>query len=649
MAVFYFDVSITSASTGASAVWAAAYRHATAMTSHQKSVERDYSRKADELAHEEIILPPDAPKWAQERYLDGDVARASERLWNDVEAREAQGKRARSAQYSRSMTIAIPVELSHADRVTLMRDYLTATYAAEGMVVDWVIHDIPDNPHAHVMLSMRRLEEQGWGLKERRWNNPSHAEAWRRSWAEFANAALERAGFEARIDHRSLAEQGIELAPVSYSPHVVEHAKAAGLPAYAKERAEAALLKNQDYLLANPEHVLVVLSAKRTVFSAADIRKELAKRLNISVGGQDFSLSPEALSGLHDRVMAAPELVRMDEVGPRGEDLFSTRSKQIVEIRMQHQAIELASRRIALAEGQGAEALSDSLNNGQAAAVRAMIAPEALTLITGHAGTGKTFAIAEAARVWNARGFEVLGGAISGKASIELDGIKGMTAASLAAWENRWANGERPDRPFVFFMDEAGMVGSNNWARIQAHVADMGGKLIAVGDAEQLQPVSAGSAFKVIQDKIGSTIIDYVRRQNDPADRLATHNLAAGGQKVGEALWHYAKQKKIIFEPSVSHAVEAIVEGYFAGDAQESRIALAHRNKDVDALNLELRAEAIRRGIVDAAQVQSYTRPQAPDMLDVSAPPAPLELGPGDRVRFTRPEREASVQRSSFG
>ncbi|WP_127904098.1 AAA family ATPase [Solirhodobacter olei] len=649
MAVYYFEANVVSASTGASAVWSAAYRHATSMTSLQKSVERDYSRKADELVHEEIILPPDAPAWARERYGSPDVARASERLWNDIEGREAQSSRARVAQFARSLTIALPVELGRAERVTLMREYLTSTFAARGMVVDWVIHDIPENPHAHVMLSLRRLEEEGWGLKERGWNAREFLVDWRRSWADFANMALERAGHEARIDHRTLGEQGIELAPESFSPYVAAHAEAAGVTARGKERAEAARIANRDYLLARPEHILVVLSAKKTVFSAEDIRKELAKRLNVTIGGQAHDLEPEAFGDVLDRVLGARELVQMEEVGPRGEALFSTRSQQLVEARMLQQAIELAGKTVPLAEGQGAEALSENLNKGQAAAVRAMVAPEALTLVTGHAGTGKTFAIAEAARVWQERGFEVLGGAISGKAAQELDGIVGLKAASLAAWESRWANGQVPEGPFVFFMDEAGMVGSNSWARVQAHIADMGGKLIAVGDAEQLQPVSAGSAFKVIQDKIGSAVIDFVRRQTDPLDRLATHDLAMGGKSVGKALWHYQAQKKITFQPSASHAVEAIVEHYFTGDALESRIALAHRNADVDALNRELRAEAIRLGVVDPESVQQYPRPQAADLLEAAEPRPPLELGQGDRVRFTRPEREASVQRSAFG
>ena len=101
-----------------------------------------------------------------------------------------------------------------------------------------------------------------------------------------------------------------------------------------------------------------------------------------------------------------------------------------------------------------------------------MLSPAPLTLVKGYAGTGKTFTLGEVARVWQARGYEVLGGAASGKATQELGGLQGMRTASLAAWDARWSRGEAPERGrFVFIMDEAGMVGAGQWARIAGVVS----------------------------------------------------------------------------------------------------------------------------------------------------------------------------------
>ncbi|TMV35786.1 hypothetical protein FGG78_44185, partial [Thioclava sp. BHET1] len=130
------------------------------------------------------------------------MAKVSEQLWNDVEKREMQSKRSASARYSRNLEFSLPVELGRADQIRLVRDFLSSTVVAQGMIADWVIHDPvgKGNPHVHVMLTTRNLADDGWGLKNVTWEKRQALLGWRKEWADFANIALERAGFEARID-----------------------------------------------------------------------------------------------------------------------------------------------------------------------------------------------------------------------------------------------------------------------------------------------------------------------------------------------------------------------------------------------------------------------------------------------------------------
>ena len=82
------------------------------------------------------------------------------------------------------------------------------------MIADIGYHDFDShNPHAHIMLTMRTVDENGFGKKERKWDKREEMYAHRQAWAEHANQALERAGYDERIDHRSLKEQGIEREP----------------------------------------------------------------------------------------------------------------------------------------------------------------------------------------------------------------------------------------------------------------------------------------------------------------------------------------------------------------------------------------------------------------------------------------------------
>jgi Ti-type conjugative transfer relaxase TraA len=541
MAIYYFNAKIISKGSGASAVASAAYRHATKMTADRSGVVRDYSYKAKELAHEEITVPDNAPDWVIERYLSGSVAEASERLWNDTELRETRSTNHHRAQYSRSLTIALPIELSREQQIDLMRAFLTSTFASRGMIADWVIHEIEGNPHAHVMLTMRDILPDQWGKRNLSWNKVALYREFRFEWAAFANDALERAGFDVRIDHRTLAEQGIEIEPSSYNHWAAEHAEAAGEIAREKARNAEVRARNEAYLVANPEHILAIVSAQKSVFTKKDVSEAFQKRLS--------SIGKEAFEALMERVMAAPDLVEIGSDPANGMDIFATKAQVAMDARLIVDAVRLASSTLEVDPDPVTRVLADHLSAEQRAAAQAMLSSARLTIVRGTAGAGKTSTVGEVARIWQERGFTVLGGAVSGRAAQELQkATSGMEVASLAAWEARWSMGRTPEQGrFVFVMDEAGMVGSDLWVRIQAQVGRMGGKLIAVGDPEQVQPVSAGSALKAVEDQVGSAIIGVVRRQKDPLERAATMDLASGAEGAEQALRFYHRKGAIVF------------------------------------------------------------------------------------------------------
>lgn len=136
----------------------------------------------------------------------------------------------------------MPVELTKAEQLVLVRSYVRDNFVSAGMCADLAIHDKGDgNPHAHIVLTIRPLKSDGkWGAKCRKvydldkhgnripdgkggwkshrenttnWNDRENAEKWRAAWAAYANRALETAGREERIDHRSYKRQGIDKIP----------------------------------------------------------------------------------------------------------------------------------------------------------------------------------------------------------------------------------------------------------------------------------------------------------------------------------------------------------------------------------------------------------------------------------------------------
>jgi hypothetical protein len=203
MAIYHVSVQVISRSEGRTATGAAAYRSGSIVVDCRTKIVYNYTQKTG-VEHTEILTP--IPAIDENAWM---VDRAE--LWNQVEATEQR----RDSQLCREINVAIPVELDRQQRIDLVREYVQTSYVDRGMVADICFHDFEsNNPHAHIMLTMRELitDEDGiasFGKKERTWNDKQLLIDQRREWAEIANKYLAQADCEARIDHRSLAAQGI--------------------------------------------------------------------------------------------------------------------------------------------------------------------------------------------------------------------------------------------------------------------------------------------------------------------------------------------------------------------------------------------------------------------------------------------------------
>ena len=206
---------------------AAAYRSGEKLVNEWDGLTHDYTRKGG-VVHTEIMLPAHAPPEFQDRST----------LWNSVE----QIEKSSDAQLAREIEVALPVELSKAEQLALVRSFVKDNFVDAGMCADFALHDKGDgNPHAHIMLTIRPIKENGkWGAKCRKvydldgqgqripdgkggwknhredttdWNRRENAEKWRAAWAAYTNRALEAAGRPERIDHRSYKRQGVDKIP----------------------------------------------------------------------------------------------------------------------------------------------------------------------------------------------------------------------------------------------------------------------------------------------------------------------------------------------------------------------------------------------------------------------------------------------------
>ncbi|EPX1410030.1 MobQ family relaxase [Cronobacter sakazakii] len=205
MAIFHFDFKIVKRSEGRSSVAKAAYHARCRITDERTGDTYDYSRRTDLYGHF-ILAPVNAPEH---------IVKDSTALWNEVERVERQ----QNGQTARYFDVAIPAELNNDDKKKLVLEYCQKNFVDKGMIADIAFHDLDsDNPHAHVMLTLKTIGPEGFGKKERNWNDRKLSVLWRESWSTMANSYLAAAGSSERIDHRSLQaqhEEALEKAAVA--------------------------------------------------------------------------------------------------------------------------------------------------------------------------------------------------------------------------------------------------------------------------------------------------------------------------------------------------------------------------------------------------------------------------------------------------
>lgn len=154
MAIYHLEAKVVSRGTGRSAVAASAYLSCSKILNDYDGVQHDYTRKKG-LVWQEVFLPEFAPSEWKERGV----------LWNAVEENE----KTKDSRLAREFVVALPIELSEAQWEKLLSDFISGTFVADGMCADVAIHDPHPpghNPHAHIMLTVRPLDEKGnWQYK----------------------------------------------------------------------------------------------------------------------------------------------------------------------------------------------------------------------------------------------------------------------------------------------------------------------------------------------------------------------------------------------------------------------------------------------------------------------------------------------------
>ena len=624
MAIYHFSAKVISRANGSSAVASAAYRSASELFDERLERHHDFSNKSG-IVHSEVMLPEGAPERLKDRTT----------LWNEVEA----GEKRKDAQLAREIEFSMPREMSRDQGVLLARDFVQREFVDRGMVADLNVHwdraeDGSPKPHAHVMLTMREVGPVGFGQKERDWNRGELLQHWREAWGAHVNERLTELGIDARIDHRSYAEQGIELEPQHKIGPAASRRPAQGLEAERIEDHQRIARENGAKIIDDPRVALDAITRTQATFTNRDLAV--------------FAFRHSEGKEQYDQVMAAtkasPDLVALGKDG-RDNERFTSREMIAVEARLERSADRLAGNRdhfVAATRVHGAldaaQGRGLTLSGEQRDALGRITSDDRLASVVGYAGTGKSAMLGVAREAWEDAGYTVRGAALSGIAAENLEAGSGISSRTIASLEYAWARDREQLGPCdVLVVDEAGMIGTRQMERLLSAADQAGAKVVLVGDPEQLQAIEAGAAFRAISERHGAAEITEIRRQRTDWQRDATRWLATG--RTPDAIQAYRDQDMVRGADTRSQARAVLVGSWDRqrqAEPDKSRIILTHTNAEVQSLNEEARERLRASGDLG-------------EDVGVQADRGTRQFASGDRIMFLRNERSMGVKNGTLG
>lgn len=314
-----------------------------------------------------------------------------------------------------------------------------------------------------------------------------------------------------------------------------------------------------------------------------------------------------------------------------GQTRYSTPEMIAIERDLVATASRLAERRGAGIDPADIKARSAAhgLSAEQTFAAEVATGPNAIVVIEGAPGSGKTTTLAPIVEAWQAAGHRVVGTATAWRVARALQQDLNIEARETASWVERLKAGERfLDEKSVLIVDEAGLLSSRETHALLSEVERAHARVILVGDRRQLQAIGAGPGLDLVVRSVEATRVDTIVRQREAWARQAVTDFGAGRAK--EAL--DAFQAHGCFEEAASHraALQRIVELWNHArvkHSDSSTLLIARTNKQVADVSRAVRAELKREGVIHGAEASV-------EAVTPSGQSTRLEIAAGDKIRF---------------
>ena len=666
---FHCSVKSVGRAAGRSSVAAAAYRAGERVIDRRTGLVHDYMAKRG-VEDRFIIVPENAPAWASER----------SELWNAVEDKTT----AKNGRLATELELALPHELSATDRRELVEGFARRIAEQHGVAVDIAIHAPGKggdhrNHHAHVMITHRVIDRDGVGAiaggtkKRPGLFNQDDILPTRKEWADAVNAAYVKAGLDIEVDHRSHRDRGVIAEPTRHLGPAATAMERRGdrsdrgdenreivsrnndlariqgerltvreaiieLQAERQERAEYNDFR-QAVRSASSDRILEAMTEKRATFS----RDELTRELGRVIG------SRKEAAAMATELLSHPDIVGLRETTHGPVARYTTRQVLASERQVLQTARTLSSQAgpgLSQRERSAGLSLHKHLDEEQRAAFDQLTSGRGLTILAGEAGTGKSTTIAAVRDAYERAGYRVVGMSWTNAVVQDMaaDGFKETTTLASAFEVERRKDKNPNSRPIrahaagvareprpgltwdnktVLVVDEAGMLSSQAMGQFLQLAQEKGARVILAGDDRQLASIERGGLFGALVAEHGAAELHNVRRVSDADQRQAFN--AMHRRDFREALDIFEKVGAVKWTDTQEQSRAALVGQWREDSAaapEKARFVFAYANKDVDALNADIRAVRRERGELGEDRGFDTTWGR-------------MEFAPGDRVQFT--------------
>ena len=686
MAIYHYHREIGKRSAGKNAVFGAAYIRGEKRTCDRTGETKDFSDKPD-IIYKNTFLPIDSPAWALnlrnssvvdsegKKHTDATGEQFSTYAWNQIEFAE---KRVDSQLYFHD-DFALPNALTQEQSIELVHDFVTNHLAINGLFCDVAIHWDEHNHHAHVLMPIRTLTDEGFSQKIRCTKSELAQEVnrVREAWAFRVNEKMHVLGMNERIDHRSYKARGIELIPT------VKVGKFAHFPEQAiakRKQQENEVIKkaNSDAIQTNPSILAEKILQEHTVFDSNSVIDEINRYVILDkLKAEEVAINEPTdpiLLKLLDSIQHSEgifnertlkrnvlELVNSEDdfqriyyqiisnehivclgLGEDGREHFVGRHAFDLENNLLKTTHALSSRSTFKVSTSLVRQIGKQfgLNPAQQRALLHLTRSGNVALVCGYAGTGKTYMLKAAKEVWEQSGYNLIGMATAGKAASGLEIETGIPSKTIYGFLRAVKENQiHVDDKTILVMDEMGMTSLDDMSAVLNIAHTQGAKFTGVGDIEQTQPVGRGAPQRAMVDALGAVYLDTIIRQEVDWQRVATIYFETKQTGLGFDLYN-SHGCVHLHETNLKAEQETVAQWYanYSTQTQASIkdfIMAAFKNDTVAVLNTMARAKLVEQGVIEQGAL-------------ISTETGTLSISVGERLLLTKNDHKTGVRNGDF-